>query len=224
MPITITIAGQSADEALFELSVFARGLARTALQPEPMAEPSIPGQRADDTNIVPLVPVQPQVLTGEVIPPQPKATKRKKNDAPVIEPKPEDVPPVITVEQLQAENDGQMDIEDANDESTADAAAEPTQDFDTYATNVRAILNTADFQGLKPITEENARLCRDGIQKLYDTHGDEAARESLKLFNANKVSELRDAHTPTFCEYVKRLKEELSKQKASATREARKSK
>lgn len=208
MPITITIQGDNAAHAVAEII----GLAGTMARPEVEA--------AATAALAKTLPDLPEVVQGEVLPPQPKKRTSKKSD-PAPEPKPEELPPVITVEELQAENAAaeagepvQTDIEDA--------ASKP--DFDTYAANVRALLESEDFKDLDPITEENARKVRDVLSKLYDAHGDDASRETLKLFGgAKNVSGLRNAHTSMFCEYATRLKEELSRQKAEATREARKS-
>lgn len=185
MPVRLEIVSETADDLLTHFGELARRLLSTMSHSATVID----------------------IGSGSVVQPEPEAVseptkKPPRKNAKKAEPEQTDIedqlPPVIKVADLKP----------------AELAKIPADEFDAFDAETRAQVER-DFadSDLAIISDDNARRCRDAIQKLYDDHSDEPSRESLKVFRAVKVSQLRDVHADLFCRYVLGLRDHLNAQK-----------
>lgn len=191
MPIRLEIIAETASDVLAHLGELANRMLNHAAGGEPAPVVTI--------DVGSGTVVHPEPEPSEVAQAAAKANKTRRNTK-------------------KPEADKQGDIEDALPPVIKVADLKPAKiapsEFDTFDSTTRAqVAFDFEAQDLVIITDDNARKCRDAIQSLYDKHGDEPSRESLKVFRAVKVSQLRDAHADLFCRYVIGLRDHLTAQK-----------
>lgn len=189
MPIRLEIIAETASDVLAHLGELANRMLNHATGGEPAPVVTI------DVGSGTVVHPEPEAPTTSPFPPAARVSRKKKPEAEKQGDIEDALPPVIKVVDLKP------------------AKVAPSE-FDTFDNTTRAqVAFDFEAQDLVIITDDNARKCRDAIQSLYDKHGDEPSRESLKVFRAVKVSQLRDAHADLFCRYVIGLRDHLTAQK-----------